>query len=62
MGLILGIVVLILGFIGSLFIIFANGMASAPSSNNAIPIWPFLLGCSGIGIVLIFTHYYPISW
>lgn len=62
MGLILGIILIIIGFIGSLFIGFANGMASAPSASNSISIWPWLIGCCLLGAILIFTHYHSISW
>lgn len=62
MGLILGIIVIILGFIGSLFIGFANGMSDAPSVSNSISIWPWFIGCLCVGGLLIFTHYHTISW
>lgn len=61
MGLILGIILIVLGFIGSLFIGFANGMSDAPSQGG-ISIWPWFIGCCTIGAILIFTHYHSISW
>lgn len=61
MGLILGIIIIIIGFIGSLFIGYANGMSDAPSQDG-ISIWPWLIGCCLLGAILIFTHYHSISW
>lgn len=62
MGLIIGIIIIILGLLGSFIIFFANGMASAPSASNAISIWPWLISCLVIGGAFIFTHYHHISW
>ncbi len=62
MGLVLGILIIVIGVAISLAIGFANGMASAPSSDNAIPVWPWFIGCLILGSILIFTHYHSIGW
>lgn len=62
MGLIIGIIIIVIGFILSLFIGFANGMAAAPSVDNSISPWPLLIVSIVAGGVFIFTHYYHIGW
>lgn len=61
MGLVIGIIIIILGLLGTVVIFYANGMSDAPSQNS-ISIWPWLIGCLCVGGLLIFTHYHHISW
>lgn len=61
MGLFVGIVVIFIGFVGSILIILANAMSDAPSKNS-IPIYRWLVPCLSLGIFFIVTHYHPISW
>lgn len=60
MGLILGCAVVIITLFACFAMIFAAGMSDAPSMDNPLPLKStFFIGMF-IGVVLIFTHFYPI--
>lgn len=57
MAFVLGVIALIVGVLGWILGMFANGMSDAPSMNDNSGPWVWLFGCLFVVAVLIGSHY-----
>lgn len=61
MGLILGIIAIVFTLVGTVLIMFTNGMSDAPSAQGISP-WLWLVSGGLISAALIASHYMHMTW